>query len=323
MKSPYRFAIHYVCSRTLRAGRIIVCNDNDTDHDGIPDYADGYGLFDLPEYQASTNTLFVPIVFELPAPIDHERAKVRLTYDASDPMRVTTNSAGGHLLPDSKKLRLWTKEGGEARDGRSAVEGGDFLAAGEYSAAEFGFTNESSCVLTYYIEAVRPSEEVGDLRILFEVQPDERAGFMAADAVRLTALQMQYFGNPNGWSIFQLDPPPSDETLWNWRQNIADGRAHLADPCRTEAVDWIAEQERQQQLEEPTKPLENYIFTFNGVNFQKGTARTPIDACTIQRYNGATKRVIYWKNKTLTQPGSWEINAARRAYVDDVCGEIQ
>lgn len=120
-----------------------------------------------------------------------------------------------------------------------------------------------------------------------------------------------------------LDPPPSDETLWHWKQNIADGKAHLANPCRTMAAGWIAEQEEQQQREEPTKPLQNYIFTFNGVDYQKGTARTPTDACTIQRYNGAEFWVIYWKNKTPTEPGSWEIRNSHRAYVDNVSGEVE
>jgi hypothetical protein len=130
------------------------------------------------------------------------------------------------------------------------------------------------------------------------------------------------FGAPNGWGIMQLDPPSSDETLWNWKQNISDGKAHLANPCRTAADAWIADQEAQQQAEEPGMPLENYIFTFNGVDFRKGTDRTPVDACTIQRYNGAALWVIYWKNKTPTEPGSWQIRNTHRAYVDSVCGEI-
>jgi len=58
------------------------------------------------------------------------------------------------------------------------------------------------------------------------------------------------------------------------------------------------------------------------VNFQKGTARTPVDACTIQRYRGAAHRVIFWKNKTATEPGSWEIREDSRQYVDNVCGEV-
>ena len=131
------------------------------------------------------------------------------------------------------------------------------------------------------------------------------------------------FGPPNGWGIFQLDNPrPSAQQLWNWKGNVAGGKARLANPCRIEAEAWIASQETQQRAEEPTKPLENYVFTFHGIDFQKGTARTPIDACTIQRYNGAANWVIYWNNKTPTTPGSWEINPGYRQYVDNVCAEI-
>jgi len=131
------------------------------------------------------------------------------------------------------------------------------------------------------------------------------------------------FGGPNGWGIMQLDTPnPEAQQLWNWKANISEGKAKLANPCRTEAEEWIARQEQQQQAEEPEKPLENYVFTFNGVNFQKGTVRTPIDACTIQRYRGAAHRVIFWKNKTATEPGSWEIREDSRQYVDNVCGEV-
>ena len=129
------------------------------------------------------------------------------------------------------------------------------------------------------------------------------------------------YGPPNGWGIMMLDPPPSAQELWNWKANIAEGKARLADPCRTEADAWIASQEAQQKAEEPTMPLENYVFTFNGVDFQKGTSRTPVDACTIQRYNGAVLWVIFWKNKTLTEPGSWQYRSSQ--YLDLVCGRMQ
>jgi hypothetical protein len=120
----------------------------------------------------------------------------------------------------------------------------------------------------------------------------------------------------------QIDPPLSDETLWNWKQNIVDGMAHLTNTCRIEATAWITEQELQQQAEEPGMPLENYIFTFNGVDFRKGTDRTPIDACTIQRYNSTALWVIFWRNRTADEPGSWQIRETHRAYVDTICGDI-
>jgi len=132
------------------------------------------------------------------------------------------------------------------------------------------------------------------------------------------------FGAPNGWGIFQLDTPnPIAQQLWSWKANVSGGKARLANPCRTEAQTWITAQETQQQAEEPSMSLDNYIFTFNGVNFRKGTTKTPVDACTIQRYNGAGLWVIYWKNKTETEPGSWQIRGGSYSeYVEHICSEV-
>ena len=88
---------------------------------------------------------------------------------------------------------------------------------------------------------------------------------------------------------------------------------------------WIARQETQQIAEEPGKPLAGAVFTWEGVNFQKGTARTPTDACTIQAFNGAAKWVIYWKNKELDPPtaGSWEQkNDSYADYLKAVIGQL-
>lgn len=75
-----------------------------------------------------------------------------------------------------------------------AAAPGDYLPptpAGGIPAVLLGFSDAVRS-RTFYAEAVRPSEETGDLRILFEVKPDERAGFIAADAVRATAVQMEF-----------------------------------------------------------------------------------------------------------------------------------
>src|SRR5262249_28272003 len=106
-------------------------------------------------------------------------------------------------------------------------------------------------------------------------------------------------GQTNGWGIMQLTVPnASIQQLWNWKANVDGGNALLA-TCQTEASNWIASQEQQQIAEEPTMGLTNYVFSFSGVNFQKGTAQTPIDACTIQRYHGVYNGwVIQWRNKT-------------------------
>jgi hypothetical protein len=74
----------------------------------------------------------------------------------------------------------------------------------------------------------------------------------------------------------------------------------------------------QQQREEPTMPLAEQTFIMGGVEFREGTDRTPVDACAIQRYNGASRWVIYWRNKTPTRPGAWCIQNAVTNYVASV-----
>ena len=132
------------------------------------------------------------------------------------------------------------------------------------------------------------------------------------------------WGSPQGWGLMQMDNPvPSAQQLWSWSANVSGGLAHLNGTCRIEAVAWIAEQESQQQDDDPSQPLANEVFTFNGIDFQKGTARTPEDACTIQRYNGAQGWVIYWRRPTQSEPGCWILNSAQRGYVDAVCGWVE
>ena len=174
-------------------GRLIIVDDDDRDMDGIPDFADGYNLFtSVSASSQTTNAQFVPIVFEIPEPIDLTRCSIKLTYDDSNPMDVTTNADGSYNLPNQKALRIWTKDGNVARNGKSVLDGGDFLAATEYSAEDFGFTNNVRKVV-YYMEAVyaeKDNKTPGKTRILFQVKPDERTGFMAADAVLVTAVPM-------------------------------------------------------------------------------------------------------------------------------------
>lgn len=126
------------------------------------------------------------------------------------------------------------------------------------------------------------------------------------------------FGAPNGWGIFMLDPPVNKETLWNWRTNVNQGTSLVYNVCIPAATQWMNRQVAQQQLEEPTMPLAEQTFIIGGVEFREGTDRTPVDACAIQRYNGASRWVIYWRNRTPTRPGAWCIQNSATNYVASV-----
>ena len=181
-----------------RPGKILAVNDNDDDQDGIPDFADGYNRYgNISADDINVSEKFVPVIFEIPEPIKLERAKVKLTYEASDPMGVATNAQGVYQLPGGS-LRLWTKKGNVARKGTSILDSlnpGDYIPAGECTAEEFGFTGGTR-TLTYYVEAVQASTALADKRILFEVDPDERTppNFIAADAVKLTVIKVELDG---------------------------------------------------------------------------------------------------------------------------------
>jgi hypothetical protein len=115
-----------------------------------------------------------------------------------------------------------------------------------------------------------------------------------------------------GWGMYQLtNPVPSDDQVWNWKSNVLAARARM-DDCTAEATTWINNQKAQ-----ATSPLSAEVFTWNGVNFQEATSRTPIDACAIQRYNGVQGGwVIWWDNATST----WKHKS--NAYLEGICARL-
>lgn len=129
------------------------------------------------------------------------------------------------------------------------------------------------------------------------------------------------WGTPNGWGIGQIDPPASDDTLWNWRTNILEVIDKMT-KFRTEAANWISRQQTQQEAEAPSMSLSNETFVIAGYVFSDGSSRTPIDACAIARYNGLSHWPIYWRNTTPIIPGSWCIHPEKTNYIWRVMNEL-
>jgi hypothetical protein len=127
-----------------------------------------------------------------------------------------------------------------------------------------------------------------------------------------------------GWGMYQLtNPAPSINQLWSWTANIIAAQARMAGH-RTEAQNWITSQEDQQKVDDPNKPLENYTFTYGtvqgGVTFQKGTNKTPVDACAILRYNGIDQGWPIWWDRTAKQ---WKHRDNSKNYLQKVCDEYK
>jgi hypothetical protein len=120
-----------------------------------------------------------------------------------------------------------------------------------------------------------------------------------------------------GWGVYQLtNPVATVSQVWGWKANVDSAKSRMT-AHHTEASTWITEQETQQNAEDPADVLQNTTFTWNSVNFKKGTSKTPQDACAIQRYNGVSGGwVIYWDNPTDT----WKQRSS--AYVSGVVGHL-
>jgi RHS repeat-associated protein len=177
----------------------------------------------------STHT-FTAVTLEIPASVapDLSKATLVLGYEASDPAEVTVErTATGRLYklpPDleevdpndpaktiitRKALRLWRqkKDGNgnllplTSRNKSSLLSDpdGSYVAPGSYAPADLaklGFTNATRKV-TLWIEGVKPSQKLGDRRIVATVvvEPDATAptaGCTVADAVRLTVAGIDF-----------------------------------------------------------------------------------------------------------------------------------
>ncbi|MBU4198863.1 MAG: hypothetical protein KKG09_04470 [Verrucomicrobia bacterium] len=171
-----------------KPGKLICVNDGDEDHDGVPDFADGFDKWG--NEGANAGGAFTPLILEIAEPIDLEKAKVTFVYLASDPDGVTRTGAGTEAdpyiyTPARGKLRIWTVDGWADRQKAEVNQDGDFVGSGsEYKASDLG----SGRVITLYVEGIEKSENIADQQIKVEVDPGE--GIMCPDAVRCTVIQM-------------------------------------------------------------------------------------------------------------------------------------
>src|SRR5262249_9105833 len=156
-------------------------------------FADGYNLDGIAGNADDINLQekFVPLVLEVPQPVDLAQAKLKFTYDASDPAGVTVMGTppDATYTPAPGSLRVWAKAGNVARNKAAVKDGGDYVKPDTYTPAQLGLTSGTRSV-TLYVENIKPSTDPGDLRIKVELDPDGDgpAEFLAFDAVRTTGL---------------------------------------------------------------------------------------------------------------------------------------
>ncbi len=179
-----------------KPGKILTLNNLDINADGVPNFASGYDISFGNKNQDGTNksAVFVPIVLEVKG-IDADDFKIKLTYSASDPAGVTRSGDGSGINPysynlPSGNLRIWTKNGNNSRKKASVNDEGDFVPSGELITFSSLSPNNNG-VTTLYVEAIRASSKMGDLRILAELYDSdgEQIGDLE-DAVRVTVVKV-------------------------------------------------------------------------------------------------------------------------------------
>jgi len=153
-------------------GKLLLVNSNDTDMDGIPDYADGYDRDGIANtYDDSTPTeQFIPVVVRLMCSEvtasrqarPDRKAFIKFTYSGSDPaqLEVLPSADTPVFMPAPGMIRIWTKDGSDDRDGRHVGDGGDWIKPEEvYEIEELGFGEQGGTV-TFYVEGVSPGRAV-------------------------------------------------------------------------------------------------------------------------------------------------------------------
>ena len=181
-------------------GKIIgINNNNDDNHvdDRIPDFADGFN-WDMIAGNDDDLTLgekFVPIVIELSDNVDLSTAKLSLNYDASEPAAVgrTGNDDTGYTYTAGPgHLRLWSKDGNEARDMRSVGNSGHYIPSGTYNPTELGFST-SKRTITLFLEGIDISTSAGDQQIEVILDPDGPTGPAppCTDTVKVTVIEVE------------------------------------------------------------------------------------------------------------------------------------
>jgi hypothetical protein len=126
----------------------LVVNDNDSDLDGVPDYADW----------SIAGKRFTPLIIRVPASLPLASMQLAVSYAASAPDLIKPDY---RLPPDSadRPLRIWTRDAMN-REPASVTAGGSFVPAGRFTnLTALGF-DESKRTVELYVEGIHTTAGV-------------------------------------------------------------------------------------------------------------------------------------------------------------------
>lgn len=168
----------------LYPGKVLLVNDADTDLDGVPDFADGFGSV---QSEDDASGKFVPVSYQILGYGIASDDNLSFSYSASDPGAITIDTQNPwDTQPAAGSLRLWTKPGESARDERSILDGGDYIPSD--TPISVGVLQNLTSDGVLYLESVRPSVAVADHAIEMIVTQSGSGVELGRDLVRATSV---------------------------------------------------------------------------------------------------------------------------------------
>ena len=178
-------------------GKIIGFNNLDTDADGIPDFADGFDCVNGGTSAAGKSASFTELKVIISDELDISAASdysIKFSF-AESPYTVRTNASRSYYLPPlTGQLRIWTKDGGEARLKATVkdstpghhVPNNDPIPLNKLFSGIDPVGNTRT--VTLYVEAVNPSTSAGGNAITATLCQNSTE--MVSDSVKTTAVKV-------------------------------------------------------------------------------------------------------------------------------------
>jgi hypothetical protein len=182
-------------------GKALAINELDTDHDGVPDFADGYDITFGSASQSAANASrpFVPVILTIPDNITDSSATVTFDGPLSDPASDVSRSGGGtaaspyvYAITGGGKVRLWNMNGDQARK-KAAI--GPGTSAGNavkkntpIQVTDLGMNAQRQ--VHFYLEALAASSSLGDIVIKVTLNPGTTSQG-SSDSIRATVFAIE------------------------------------------------------------------------------------------------------------------------------------
>ena len=202
-------------------GKAIAINGLDRDKDAVPDFADGYNIDHGEDDQSDSDNGdedqsgsdngdgdqsgtdkshdFVPVVLKFSDSIPLNEATVKFKCrDLSDPDKVSREGDGSaekpykYSIDDGGRVRLWRKNGSEAREKAQVPSGDAILHNTEVRLDKLDTDGDRRVEL--YLEGLAGSSSLGDINIKAEVDPDGPDGaapYLCQDSIKATVFYVE------------------------------------------------------------------------------------------------------------------------------------